>query len=85
MTYKQIDNLIQWIGAFAIIVGHVLNAAGAKYHNDVWNILAFAVGTVAFLIWSVRVANKPQMLVNVVAMTTCTAGLLRALLDIWTF
>ncbi len=80
MGYKETDNLLQWTGAVAIICGHVLNTLGSAYHQDLWNIIAFAMGTVAFLIWSVRVSNKPQMMVNVVAMTTCVVGLLRAVI-----
>ena len=80
MGYKETDNLLQWTGAVAIICGHVLNTVGSAYHRDLWNIIAFALGTVAFLIWSIRVSNKPQMMVNVVAMTTCIVGLLRAVI-----
>lgn len=79
MTYKDTDNALQWIGAVAIIAGHVLNTLGSAYHGDFWNILAFAVGTAAFLAWAVRVANKPQMLVNIVSATTCAVGLIKAL------
>lgn len=77
-TYRDVDNALQWVGAAAIIAGHILNTLGSAYHGDFWNILAFAVGTTAFLAWAVRVANKPQMLVNIVAMTTCTVGLIKA-------
>lgn len=69
------NEVLQWIGAAFIIAGHVLNAIGV----DGWNIAAFAVGTMAFMLWAVRVANKPQMVVNVVAMTVCAAGLYRVM------
>lgn len=78
MSYRHIDELLQWLGAVAIICGHVLNTLGSQYHQDQWNIVAFTVGTVCFLLWAVRVANKPQMMVNIVAMTTCLVGLFRA-------
>jgi hypothetical protein len=68
-----INSILQWIGALFIIAGHILNSMGA----DGYNIAAFAVGTIAFLAWSIRVANKPQTLVNAVAITVCTAGLFR--------
>jgi hypothetical protein len=68
-----INSILQWTGALFIIAGHILNSIGA----DGYNIVAFAVGTIAFLAWSIRVANKPQTLVNVVAITVCTAGLIR--------
>ena len=78
MNYTQVDDTFQWTGAVAIICGHVLNTLGSHYHQDMWNIVAFTVGTVCFLAWAVRVANKPQMMVNVVAMTTCVVGLFKA-------
>jgi len=76
MTQAQIDNALQWVGAVAIIAGHVLNAVGVSAYP--YNICAFFVGTVMFLWWTVRVANKPQMLVNVVAMALCIVGLFKA-------
>ena len=44
-----------------------------------WNILAFFLGTVAFFIWTVRVANKPQMAVNVVALGLGALGLVKSM------
>ena len=78
LSYKHVDDALQWTGAVAIICGHVLNTLGIEIHEDKWNIVAFAVGTVCLLAWAVRVANKPQMMVNVVAMTTCAVGLFKA-------
>jgi hypothetical protein len=72
MSYRQIDEVLQWVGALFIIAGHVLNAM------DGWNILAFTLGTIAFLLWTIRVRNKPQFVVNAVAITTCLIGLYRA-------
>jgi hypothetical protein len=73
------DEVLQWTGAFFITAGHVLNTMGSAYHKDVWNIAAFAVGTVLFLTWTIRVANKPQMAVNVAALATMVVGLFRAI------
>ena len=69
----RLNDMLQWLGAVFIIAGHVLNAMGA----DGYNILAFTLGTVAFMAWAIRVANKPQTLVNVVAMSVCAIGLFR--------
>jgi hypothetical protein len=68
------NEVLQWVGALFIIAGHVLNSIGI----DGWNIAAFTVGTLAFMLWAIRVANKPQTLVNVVAITVCGLGLYRA-------
>jgi hypothetical protein len=76
LSQKNIDELLQWVGAVAIIAGHVLNAVGPSMYP--WNIATFAVGTVMFLAWAIRVNNKPQMLVNVVAFAIGLAGLVKA-------
>jgi len=77
MSYKHIDDTLQWIGAIAIIAGHVLNAIGPAVYP--YNIAVFAVGTVAFLAWALRVANKPQAVVNVVALAIGLVGLYNAI------
>ena len=73
------DEVLQWTGAFFITVGHVLNTLGSAYHKDIWNIAAFAVGTVLFLTWTIRAENKPQMAVNVAGLATMAVGLYKAL------
>ena len=77
MTRTQIDDTLQWTGAVAIIAGHVLNAIGPEVYP--YNIAVFAVGTVAFLAWAIRVANKPQAVVNVVALAIGLVGLYKAI------
>ena len=69
------DEVLQWVGAVAIMAGHFLNRM-PELHPC--NIAAFTVGTIAFLIWTIRVANKPQMVVNLVALALCVDGLYRA-------
>ena len=70
------NNIIQWIGAVFIIIGHIGNARGPDAYPD--NIVAFTLGTVMFLTWTIRVLNKPQMVVNIVAIVTCLIGLVNA-------
>jgi hypothetical protein len=77
MSYKHVDDTLQWTGAVAIIAGHVLNAVGPSAYP--YNIAVFAVGTVAFLAWAVRVRNMPQAVVNIVALTIGLVGLYNAL------
>ena len=72
----DINETLQWAGALFIIAGHTLNAMGPEVYP--YNILAFFVGTILFFAWTVRVANKPQMLVNVVAMGIGFMGLVKA-------
>ncbi len=72
---NRLNEVLQWTGALFIIAGHFLNRV-PEYHP--YNIAAFTVGTLMFLLWTLRVANKPQMLVNVVAIALCVDGLYRA-------
>ena len=76
MSYRQTDEVLQWTGAAAIIAGHVLNAMGPSMYP--YNIIVFAVGTVAFLTWAVRVRNKPQAVVNLVSLAIGIVGLYKA-------
>ena len=72
----EINEILQWSGAVFIIAGHSLNAVGPAAYP--YNILAFFLGTVLFMAWSIRVANKPQLLVNIVALSIGASGLYRA-------
>ena len=75
-TNMKFNDIIQWIGAVFIIIGHICNAIGPDAYP--YNIVAFTIGTVMFLTWTIRVLNKPQMAVNIVAIVTCLIGLVNA-------
>ena len=66
------NEILQWAGAVFIIAGHSLNAVGPAAYP--WNILAFFVGTILFFAWCIRVANKPQLMVNIVALAISKIG-----------
>jgi hypothetical protein len=72
----RFDDAIQWAGCFFLVAGHSLNAIGPAVYP--WNIVAFTLGTLMFLIWSIRQRNAPQMTVNVVSITLCFVGLFKA-------
>ena len=72
----EINEILQWTGAVFIIAGHSLNAVGPAAYP--YNILTFFVGTILFMAWSIRVANKPQLLVNIVALAIGLTGLVKA-------
>ena len=77
MTYKNIDDILQWTGAVAIVLGHAFNAMGPVMYP--WNIIVFAIGTVMFLLWALRVGNRPQLMVNVVSLAIGLVGLYKAI------
>jgi hypothetical protein len=72
----EINEVLQWTGAVFIIAGHSLNAVGPAAYP--YNILAFFLGTILFMIWTIRVANKPQLMVNIVALCIGASGLVKA-------
>jgi hypothetical protein len=74
---NKTNEALQWSGAVAIIAGHLLNAGGPELYP--YNILAFVLGTIFFLAWTIRVKNHPQLLVNLVAITIGAVGLFKAL------
>jgi hypothetical protein len=76
MNTQKLNDTLQWAGAVAIIAMHILNAMGPEAYP--YNIIAAAVGTVAFLAWTVRVRNLPQFTVNVIALAIGFVGLWKA-------
>ena len=77
MSQRNIDETLQWVGAVLIVLGHTLNAVGPAVYP--YNILVFALGTLAFLVWAYRVGNRPQLAVNAVSIAIGLVGLSKAL------
>ena len=76
MTRREIDNALQWAGTVCLLTMYVLMSFFPHLHP--WNIVAGVCGGVLYLTWTVRVANKPQMIVNGVAIAIGLAGLYNA-------
>jgi len=73
-----LDDALQWVGAVGVIAGHSLNAVGPAAYP--WNVVSFFIGTTFFMAWSVRARNRPQTLVNIVAVAIGLTGLYKAFL-----
>ena len=73
---NKTNEIIQWAGAVAIVAGHVLNAIGPEAYP--YNIVVFALGTILFLAWAVRVKNRPQFMVNIISLAIGLVGLYKA-------
>ena len=73
---SHVNETLQWIAAVFVILGHVFNAIGPSAYP--WNILVFLIGITFFLIWSLRVKNRPQTVVNVFSLGITILGLFRA-------
>jgi hypothetical protein len=72
----KVNDILQWTGAVFIIIGHVCNAIGPSVYP--YNIVAFTLGTIMFMAWTIHVKNRPQLVVNIVAIVTCAIGLVNA-------
>jgi len=70
--WHRIDNVLQWMGAILIIIGHILNT-----QNLQGDIPAFFLGTLFFYAWSIRTRNWAQITVNTVAFAILTWALVR--------
>jgi hypothetical protein len=71
-----LNDLLQWTGTACLLAMYVLMSFYPHLHP--WNIVAGLCGGACYLAWTVRVANKPQMIVNGVALAIGLAGLFRA-------
>ena len=76
MSYKTIDNSLQWAGTACLLTMYMLMSFFPSLHP--WNIVAGLGGGACYLAWTIRVANKPQMIVNGVAIAIGLAGLFKA-------
>jgi hypothetical protein len=76
MSYRNIDEVIQWVGTAFILAMYALMNFFPEFR--VYTIVTGLGGAVCFFAWAYRVANKQQMIINGVAITLCVIGLYKA-------
>ena len=69
----NLNNILQWSGTACLLVMYVLMSFFPEQRP--WNIVAGVAGGAFYLAWTIRVANRPQMIVNAVAICIGLAGL----------
>lgn len=70
------NDMLQWAGTTCILIMYVLMNFFRELGLDpVFGLL----GGMCYATWAWRVANRPQMLVNVVAITVCVLGLFKVM------
>jgi len=72
----MLNELLQWAGTASFMIMYIVMSFFPGCHP--WNIVAGAVGASLYLLWSIRVVNVPQLITNVVGLTICLIGLLKA-------
>jgi len=70
----KLNDIIQWAGTGCFLAMYTLMSLDLYP----WNILAGICGGACYLVWSIRVANRPQLVTNVVALAICIVGLVKA-------
>jgi hypothetical protein len=76
MSYRHIDEVLQWVGTAFILVMYALMNFFPEFR--VYTIVTGLGGAVCFFAWAYRVANKQQMIINGVAIALCVIGLYKA-------
>ena len=71
----MINHTLQWLGTACLIAMYVVMSYFPELHPV--NIILGLLGGVFYFAWSVRVANKPQMIVNAAGVLVCVGGLIR--------
>jgi hypothetical protein len=71
-----LNEALQWAGTACLLTMYTLMSFFPQLHP--WNIVAGICGGACYLAWTIRVANKPQMIVNGVALAIGAAGLFKA-------
>jgi hypothetical protein len=73
MNTQKLNDAIQWTGTlFVLIMYYLMNL---RPELAPYNLIAGLCGSIAYFAWTIRVRNYPQMVINIVAMTLCVAGL----------
>lgn len=73
---KLFDETLQWSGTACILSMYAL--MNFFPHLYPWNIVAGLGGAIFFFTWARRVRNKPQQIINGVAILVCCVGLFKA-------
>ena len=76
MSKENFNEVMQWVGAVLIVVGHSLNSIGPSVYP--YNVMTFLIGSILFSWWAVRVKNRPQLTVNIISAVIMIAGLYKA-------
>lgn len=72
---NKANEIIQWVGTgFVLAMYAIMNLAPELAP---WNLVMGLAGSICYFIWTMRVKNRPQMLINLVAMNLCFLGLIK--------
>jgi hypothetical protein len=73
----KLNEVLQWAGTACFMVMYTTMSFFKEFH--IVQLAAGCLGGALFLVWSLRVANKQQTIVNVTGVTITLVGLYKAL------
>lgn len=71
----MINSILQWLGTASLIAMYVVMSYFPEHYP--LNIVLGLAGGVFYFLWSCRVKNPPQQLVNAAGILVCVGGLIR--------
>ena len=69
----MLNSVLQWAGTVCFLTMYTVMSFFSEYHT--LQLIAGCMGGLLFLVWSIRVANKQQMIVNVAGVAITLIGL----------
>ena len=73
----KLNEVLQWAGTVCFLAMYTVMSFLKELHT--LQLIAGCMGGALFLVWSLRVANKQQTIVNVTGVTITLIGLYKAL------
>lgn len=73
---RSLNSILQWAGTACFMVMYTVMSFFEQMHT--LQLAAGCLGGALFLVWSIRVSNKQQMIVNVVGVAITLVGLYKA-------
>jgi len=73
----MLNNILQWAGTASLIGMYIVMSYFNELH--VLQLMLGMLGGMLYLTWSLRTANKAQVLVNTAGILVCIGGLFKAL------
>lgn len=73
----KLNEVLQWAGTVCFMVMYTVMSFYKELHTV--QLIAGCLGGAMFLVWSIRVSNRQQQIVNVVGVAITLVGLYKAL------
>lgn len=80
ITYRDMDQILQWTGTALILLGQILTSVGPETWP--WNLFAMFLGSALFLIWAIRVRINSLIVVNAASIVVMGSGVVNGIVSL---